>query len=175
MKKFFVVLGLVVFVVCGCLCFGLTDKTTYLRIRITSNSLRQEDKDIKYAIKDKVVEFLTPYIKECESYDEVYNLIDKNLLTISCIIDGLLTQNNLDYKCEAQMENEYFPTRNYGEVTVESGFYDAVSISLGEAKGDNWWCVLYPPLCFNDVGFGEVKYKSGFLDLISVFLYKERR
>jgi len=92
-------------------------------------------------------------------------VINENIETISCIIDGVLAQNNLDYKCSAQMGTEYFPARNYDDITISNGFYDAISINLGMAEGDNWWCVLYPPLCFNNGEFGEVKYKSRFFNL----------
>ena len=172
MKKFLVIGLLIVVLFCVVICFGVGDKNTYIRIKITANSLREIDKNIKYKVKDKVVEFVTPYILECESYEEVYNVLNKNIETISCIIDGVLAQNNLDYKCDAQMGSEYFPARNYDDITISNGFYDAISINLGKAEGDNWWCVLYPPLCFNNSDFGEVKYKSRFVELINSFLFK---
>ena len=165
MKKFFLCLALVVFLVCFCVCFGVKDKNIYLRIKVTANSFSAEDKDIKYEIKDKVVEFLTPYIKECESFEEVHKTINKNIETILCIINGVLVQNNLDYKCSANIDNQFFPTRHYDNITIESGFYDALSISLGDGAGDSWWCVLYPPLCFSDAEFGDIDYKSRFINL----------
>ena len=165
MKKFLAVVFLIVVLVCAVICFGVKDENTYIRIRITANSLNDADKNIKYKVKDSVVGYITPYIKECESYEEVYNVINENIETISCIIDGVLAQNNLDYKCSAQMGTEYFPARNYDDITISNGFYDAISINLGMAEGDNWWCVLYPPLCFNNGEFGEVKYKSRFFNL----------
>lgn len=165
MKKFFVVVLLIVVFVCAVMCFGIKDENTYIRIKITANSFSDVDKNIKYKVKDEVVEYITPYIKKCESYEDVYDVINENIGTISCIIDGVLAQNNLDYKCDAQMGTEYFPARNYDDITISNGFYDAVSINLGNAEGDNWWCVLYPPLCFNSCEFGEVKYKSRFFNL----------
>ena len=67
-------------------------------------------------------------------------------------------------------ENEKFPTRVYGEFTLESGYYDAVIVELGEAKGDNWWCVVYPTLCFT--GGENVKYSSLILKVIEEFKQK---
>ena len=60
----------------------------------------------------------------------------------------ILRQKGFNYVSNVKINNEYFPSRTYENTTLESGYYDAVIIELGEAKGDNWWCVMYPPLCF---------------------------
>ena len=71
-------------------------------------------------------------------------------------------KNGFNYVSNIKINNEYFPTRTYANTTLESGYYDAVIIELGEAEGDNWWCVMYPPLCFVNKNENnmQIKYKS---------------
>ena len=66
---------------------------------------------------------------------------------LEAIADGILSNNGFSYKCEIVVRNEKFPTRVYDGVTLKSGYYDALIVNLGKAEGDNWWCVVYPPLC----------------------------
>ena len=87
----------------------------------------------------------------------------------------ILRQNGFSYSSHAKLCNEYFPTRSYQDLTLDEGFYDALILELGEAKGDNWWCVVYPPLCFvsaNPTGEGVV-YKSKILHIINKILGRE--
>ena len=65
-----------------------------------------------------------------------------------------------------KLNNEYFPTRAYDDLVLENGYYDALIIELGSGKGDNWWCVVYPPLCFADCT-QKIEYKSKFLEIIN--------
>lgn len=143
----------------------------YLRIHIRANSNSQIDQSVKYEIKDELVNYLTPYIANCNSKTEAINLLNEKRLTLISLTNKVLEKKGLDYLSNVVIRNEKFPTRVYGEFTLEEGFYDAVIVELGKAKGDNWWCVVYPPLCFtvNDCG---VKYKSKILEIIKEFREK---
>lgn len=145
-----------------------TYHTEYLRIHIRANSNSNIDQDVKYEIKDEIVEFLTPIISSCKTKSDFTYVINKNLSNIESIANEILAQNNFDYKSSAEIRNEYFPVRSYDNVTLESGYYDALIVELGEAKGDNWWCVVYPPLCFLNSNAGY-KYKSRILEIIKNF------
>ena len=79
----------------------------------------------------------------------------------------MLKNAGFNYHSKVAVRNELFPTRVYGDFTLEEGFYDALIVELGEAKGDNWWCVVYPPLCFT--GTENIKYKSKILEIINSF------
>ncbi len=159
-------------VVVGLIFFGRQEeeksKTEYLRIHIRANSNEQIDQDIKYQIKDEIVEFLTPVISTCTTKKEFENKLNQNLSQIVRIANEILAHNNLDYESSAKLTNEYFPIRTYGNLTLDSGYYDALIINLGSGKGDNWWCVVYPPLCF--VGENtKYMYKSRLLEVIKKF------
>lgn len=120
----------------------------YLRLHIRANSNLKVDQDVKYEIKDKVVEFLTPLFCEVDSKNEAISLVEKTKKDLVLCCENVLNKKGFDYSVNIKINNEYFPTRKYDNTTLEAGYYDAVIIELGQAKGDNWWCVMYPPLCF---------------------------
>ena len=99
-------------------------------------------------------------------------LLEENLSNIECVADNVLLENGFNYKSKAELNEEYFPTRSYGEYTLENGFYDALIVNLGSGNGDNWWCVVYPPLCFigSEGTYGKnIKYKSKLVEIIQNF------
>lgn len=145
----------------------------YLRIHVRANSNTQVDQDIKYAIKDEVVNYLTPFIAECKTKAQAKNMLSKNLKQIENIANAILSSHNFNYKAKASVRVEEFPFRAYNGVSLEQGFYEALILELGEAKGDNWWCVVYPPLCFVGQGQNYI-YKSKILDVINDFFCKEK-
>lgn len=125
-----------------------TTNQEYLRIHIRANSNSQEDQDIKYMVRDAVVEALIPILSEVESKDEAEMVMKQNFSYIESISNQVLSQNGFSYKSKARISNEYFPTRVYENLTLENGYYDALILDLGEGEGNNWWCVVYPAFCF---------------------------
>lgn len=140
-------------------------KNEYLRIHIRANSNEQSDQNIKYEIRDLVVEYLTPIVKNCVSKSQAIQVLNKNKSTVKALIDGFLTKKGYKYCCKLSIREENFPTRIYEGVTLEAGYYDALIIELGEGVGDNWWCVVYPPLCF--IGSEDIEYRSKIIDFIN--------
>ncbi len=140
----------------------------YLRIHIRANSNLQVDQSVKYKVKDAVVSFLTPFIAECDTKSKAVNMLSVQLKGIEEVADEVLFLNGFDYKSSAKIKREEFPTRVYSGLELEKGFYDALIIELGDGTGDNWWCVVYPPLCFigQDAGY---EYKSKILEIILDF------
>ena len=120
----------------------------YLRLHIRANSNSEIDQNIKYEIKDELVEFLTPYFCNVTSKNEAVEIVNNLKEKMSEICVEVLRKNGFNYSANVKINNEYFPTRTYSNTTLESGYYDAVIVELGSAEGDNWWCVMYPPLCF---------------------------
>lgn len=151
-----VVVALVFTAICGS---GNTP-TEYLRIHIRAQSNLTEDQNVKYAVKDKIVEYLTPMVSDCKSLAEVKGIVSNNLDGIVSVANGVLTTYGMEYTSSARISTEYFPTRDYDGVIFPEGEYQSLIVDLGSGKGDNWWCVLYPPLCFGGQGTGKVKYKS---------------
>jgi stage II sporulation protein R len=145
-----------------------TKKYEYLRIHVRANSNSEADQQIKMTIKDVTVEYLTPFIVNCESKKDALNVINSVENSLENVINVTLLSKGFNYTCNVKTANEKFPLRVYDNVTLEEGYYDAVIVELGKAEGDNWWCVMYPPLCF----YGSetnVKYKSKIKEIIDEF------
>ncbi len=138
-------------------CFPRGEKQEYLRIHIRANSNSEIDQSIKYQIKDLVVSYFTPKIKDLTSKAQAQAFFENEKQSVNRLIDAFLKENGFNYKSNMVIRNEYFPTRVYDDLTLSEGYYDAIIIELGKAEGDNWWCVVYPPLCFSD---DKVRYKS---------------
>lgn len=145
-----------------------TTKKEYLRIHIRANSNEQIDQAVKYKVKDDVVAFLTPKIAECDTFQKAINLLTDNLTEIEKVANTTLKENGFTYTSKASVKNEKFPTRKYEDLVLDGGFYDALILELGSGDGDNWWCVVYPPLCFVGNGEGYV-YKSKIMEIINNF------
>lgn len=143
-------------------------ETEYLRIHVRANSNSQTDQSIKYRVKDEVVKFITPYAAQCTDKQTAIKIIGGILGEIERVCDRTLKENGFTYTSRASVREENFPTRVYGELTLEEGVYDALIIELGTGEGDNWWCVIYPPLCFTS-GAADVKYRSAIYDIIDRF------
>lgn len=140
----------------------------YLRIHIRADSNDEVAQSVKYKVRDGVVEFLTPYIAVANTKEKAEKMLSSKLKDIENVADGVLKANGFSYTAHAYLNNEKFPTRVYDGVTLESGFYDALIIELGSGKGDNWWCVVYPPLCFYSEN-SNVVLKSKIKEIIDGF------
>lgn len=138
----------------------------YLRIHIRANSNLECDQDVKYLVKDEVVKYLTPKLTEAKTIENAKVMLQQNLNALSSLASEKLKSEGYDYSAKAKLATEYFPTRSYEELTLESGYYDALIIELGSAEGNNWWCVVYPPLCFSTEGEGKVVYKSYIKEIV---------
>ena len=173
MKKFILVFVAIIAVIGTVLLVKNFDTTAqadtdYLRIHVRANSNSQTDQNIKYIVKDEVVKFITPYAAQCTDKAKAMEIISSILPGIEEVCDRVLAEHGFSYKSKASVRAEEFPTRVYGDLTLENGLYDALIIELGSGTGDNWWCVIYPPLCFTS-GTADVKYRSAIWDIINKF------
>lgn len=141
--------------------------TEYLRIHVRANSNEICDQQVKYEIKDKLVSYLTPYIANVNTKSQAISLLKEKSSQMESICNQYLRLKGFNYLAKVKIANEYFPTRVYEDTTLESGYYDSIIVELGSAKGDNWWCVIYPPLCF--VKSAPVTYRSKILEIINNF------
>lgn len=140
----------------------------YLRIHVRANSNSAKDQKVKYEVKDEVVKFITPYITECVDKESAMDIMNGLLDEIVKVCDTALRARGYTYGARASIREEKFPTRVYGDLTLEEGAYDALIVELGSGTGDNWWCVIYPPLCFTSAS-ADVEYRSIIADIINKF------
>ncbi len=174
MKKFVAVCVLLL-AVFGLVAFGLISKSEsnseILRIHIRANSNENIDQNVKYKVKDAVVSAMLPILSTCETKQQAEQSLQENFDTIETAANKVLAQNGFSYIAKVKLAREEFPARVYGNEVYDAGFYDALIVELGEAKGDNWWCVVYPPLCFLQTNnANEVKYTSKLAELVKKLL-----
>ena len=175
MKKTIITLCLIL-ILGGLIAFGLLNNSSgqnseYLRIHIRANSNSEIDQVVKYQVKDAVVEALIPILSSCQTKQEAEQTLQKNFSLIESVANNVLLKNGFSYKAKARLASEEFPTRSYDGLVLEQGFYDALILDLGTGEGNNWWCVVYPPLCFlksNPTG-QDVVYKSKLVEIIKSF------
>ena len=173
MKKIIMLIAVLLLVVLCC--SGLNGANgevsqDVLRIHIRANSNDVSDQNVKYAVKRAIVDYLTPYLAQAETKQHAMQIVSVHLQEINHVANEVLLQNGFDYQCNSMLCNEVFPTRSYDGVVFKSGVYDALIVNLGSGNGDNWWCVVYPPLCFvpsQSSGNGNVVFKWKILDIIN--------
>lgn len=126
--------------------FSFTDKSSYIRIRIIANSDSPYDQNVKLALRNKLVEYLTPVLSVASSKQCAVEIIENKKHEINAFCNDLLA--SVPYGCSVSLRKELFPLRTYDGEAYPEGEYDALVITLGDGEGQNWWCVAYPPLCF---------------------------
>lgn len=137
----------------------------YLRIHVRADSNENEAQAVKYKVRDRVVAYLTPLVASYQTKAQAMEGIENNLEKISAVATQVLREEGFSYSAKAALRREEFPTRVYGEYTLPAGVYAALILELGRGEGDNWWCVVYPPLCFA-VTNTDVVYRSKILEII---------
>ncbi len=125
-----------------------------IRFHVRANSDTKEDQELKLMVKDKVVAYLSEEMKLSASKSDSASYIEEHLTDIEAVALNVIKECGYDYTVHAYMTTEFFPTKSYGDVTIPCGEYDAFRIDIGENLGKNWWCVLYPPLCFVQGSYG---------------------
>lgn len=130
------------------------------RLHVIANSDSAEDQNLKYIVRDKVLEYINSISGNENSKEDVINLAKANINEIQKIAENTINENGYNYSVKLNIGNFAFPTKTYGDISFPAGFYDALKIEIGEAKGQNWWCVMFPPLCFVDVTSGVVPEES---------------
>lgn len=132
----------------------------FFRLHIIANSNSKEDQELKLKIRDAVILYMNTLDYNNLSKEHAINITEENLNNLKRIVEETIKDNGFNYSCNLEIGNYYFPTKYYGNISLPSGYYDALKINIGDAKGKNWWCSLYPPLCFTDVSSGVIDEES---------------
>lgn len=131
-----------------------------IRFHVIANSDSKDDQALKLKVRDKVLEYMQPKLKNSKSIDESRKIIKENDEEIMAIANKVIKENGYDYSVKSTLSNENFPIKTYGNITLPQGKYEAYRIIIGTGKGQNWWCVMFPPVCFVDVTKGQISYKQ---------------
>lgn len=127
-----------------------------IRFHVVANSDTTEDQLLKQNVRDEVIEFIEPLISKCETVEDTRYILEGSLPVIEEISKEVVENWGKDYQVYVALDKANFPTKSYGDVVLPAGEYEACRIVIGEGKGENWWCVMYPPLCYLDVATGVV-------------------
>ena len=130
------------------------------RLHVLANSDSSEDQALKYKVRDSLLDYMNSLCSETTSKDEAISIASNHLDDFKKIAEDTISSNGYNYTVQVQIGNFEFPTKTYGDISLPSGYYDALRVNIGEAKGQNWWCVMFPPLCFIDVSSGVVPDES---------------
>ena len=126
------------------------------RLHVVANSDTEEDQNLKLQVKTGIVDYLEEVLGEDRSLDATKEGVLTHLDEIEKTARQVMADRGYDYTVTAAVEKTYFPDKTYGDCTFPAGEYEALNVKIGEAKGHNWWCVLYPSLCFIDESHGVV-------------------
>ncbi len=129
----------------GCKCESISHKV--LRLHIIANSDSLEDQELKGKIRDRVLSELGYKYSEAKALMDAEKSTDENLDLIKSVVQDEILKNGYTYPARVSLVKMHFDTRKYGDITMPAGYYDALRVTIGEAKGKNWWCVMFPPMC----------------------------
>lgn len=144
------------------------------RLHIIANSNSEQDQQIKLSIRDAVLSATKSGIQDCKNVEQAREYIKENMQTILTAANIVLEENGVEYTATATIGSYHFPEKIYQNVMYSEGDYQALRIILGQGQGENWWCVMFPPLCISEISAlneGEqseqTQYKSFFAELFA--------
>ena len=130
------------------------------RLHVIANSDSQEDQNLKYIVRDNLLSYMKEICSDCTNKDEALKLVKEHSKEFEKIARDTIKNQGYLYDVNINIGNFEFPTKTYGDISLPAGYYDALRVEIGEAQGQNWWCVMFPPLCFVDVSSGIVPEES---------------
>lgn len=131
-------------------------KEKLIRFHVIANSDSDEDQELKLKVRDAVIEYLQPKLSKSKSISQSEDIIKNEYDQIEKISENIIKENGYTYDIKVGIEYSNFPTKQYSSVVLPAGEYKALKIVIGEGTGKNWWCVMFPPLCFIDEENGVI-------------------
>lgn len=130
------------------------------RLHVIANSDSDEDQSLKLQVRDKLLDYMNSMTANVSSKDDAIKIAQDHQKDFQIIAEQTILDKGYSYPVTVEIGNYEFPTKHYGDITLPSGYYDALRVKIGDACGHNWWCVMFPPLCFVDVTSGIVPESS---------------
>lgn len=169
MKKFFISLCIVIMII-----FISKDKIVIpkeaIRIRIIASSNEKKDQEIKKEVKNSIESDIYNLLKDTTNIEEARSILKDNIPTIDKKVNQVLTKYQEKYNLNYGYN--YFPAKEYKGIKYDEGLYESLVVSIGEGKGDNWWCVMFPPFCLMEAennNTSEVEYRLIVKDLLNKY------
>ena len=143
-----------------------------IRFRVVAESNTKEDQETKTIVKETLEEDLDTLLKDSTSIDKTRSILKENQNHFESLIERTLLTNKINTGYKVDFGLNYFPEKNYKGVIYEEGYYESLVVTLGSGNGENWWCVLFPPLCLmegEETNTDEVEYKSFVKEMIDKY------
>lgn len=143
-----------------------------IRIRVIANSNSFEDQTIKKTVKENLEQEIGEILNDANDIEEARKIIKDHMNDIDNNIMQTLVNNNYNSKYEINYGYNWFPNKKYKGITYEEGYYESIVITLGQGSGDNWWCILFPPLCSLETDqsdLEDIEYKSFIKEIIDKY------
>lgn len=165
MKKklnFIFILTILVFIYIALLSFNYSKaissnlSDSVFRLHIIANSDSSADQELKLKVRDKIIEYMNTLTSNSSDKKDVISIVNNHLDSFKEIALNTIKENGYNYAVNIEIGNFHFPTKSYGDISFPAGNYNALKIEIGDAIGQNWWCVLFPPLCFVNSSTGVV-------------------
>lgn len=134
--------------------------SSVFRLHVIANSDSKEDQDLKYKVRDALISYMNELCADLSTKEEAINISKNHIDDFKNIALNVIKDNGYDYDVNVEIGNFEFPTKSYGDISLPAGYYDALRVKIGNAEGQNWWCVMFPPLCFVDITSGVVPEES---------------
>lgn len=135
-------------------------ENSIFRLHVIANSDSSEDQNLKYIVRDNLIEYMNDISSNAKNKQEAIEIAREHTDDFKKIAKQTIIDNGYNYDVTVEIGNFSFPTKTYGDISIPAGYYDALRVKIGEAKGQNWWCVMFPPLCFVNVSSGIVPDES---------------
>ncbi|MBR2786024.1 MAG: stage II sporulation protein R [Clostridia bacterium] len=130
------------------------------RLHVIANSDSEEDQNLKYTVRDNLIQYMNTLTQNISSKAVAMQIAEEHKDDFYTIAKNTINEYGYDYDVKIEIGQSFFPTKNYGDILLPAGYYDALKVEIGECAGQNWWCVMFPPLCFVDMSTGIVPDES---------------
>lgn len=157
-KKMFYPLAVCIIVCVTCYSYSVQKELSdeLLRLHITANGNSAVDQRVKLKIRDEIIKEAKKEFEHISDKKECKKLLIQMSGEIEKTANNILRENDLDYTAKVEIRRMYIPRKSYDGIILPEGSYDALNVKLGKAEGENWWCVVYPPLCFTEETYGKL-------------------
>ena len=145
------------------------------RLHIVGADNSEVNQRIKYVVRDSLSEYVAGWCAECGTKARFDEYCAANVHNIEDIVNEVLAGYDVDYTAHVNVGRAYFPMRMYGDVILPAGEYDAVNVVLGEGEGNNWWCILFPRMCYGETSSENVEYRSRTGDWLKNLFKKKKK
>ncbi len=164
--RMFIILSFLLFIYTSICAFSYAENVStdiansVFRLHVLANSDSEEDQALKYKVRDNLLKYMSEICANCTTKQEAISKVYEYQNNFKQIALNTIKTEGYSYDVNINIGNFEFPTKEYGDISLPAGFYDALRVEIGEAKGRNWWCVMFPPLCFVDISSGVVPDES---------------